>query len=238
MKQRLIKSCALLLLVVLCACDRSPAARRAKFLARGDAFLQEHEYSRAILEYRNALQGKRPDADVYSRFGLVYIAMQEYTSAVTAFRKAIQLDPKHFEAQLRLAQIYALTDDPETLKEAEGRLQALVEGGTDTLLEALNTLAFTEMKLGHADVAMQGFERVLAQSPGALSPSLLLAGAKILQKDTKGAEQVLQNACGNPPKSADGCKALAEFYIDQNRMSDAEVQLRRASQLDPRTALF
>jgi hypothetical protein len=45
---------AILLLAVLCGLNRSPEALRDTYLAMGNQFLQKQDYSRAILEFKNA----------------------------------------------------------------------------------------------------------------------------------------------------------------------------------------
>src|SRR5689334_7551222 len=107
-------SCALsLLLISLAGCGGSAEARRDKYLARAKELVQKQEYSRAILEFRNAAQAKPRDAEVFYQMGMAFCSMQDFASAVNAFKKAVQYNPKHFEAQLRLSQIYVLTDDKD-----------------------------------------------------------------------------------------------------------------------------
>ena len=53
----------------------------------------------------------------------------------------------------------------------------------------LNRLAFTELKLGNNHNVMQSFARALAQSPGELLATVMLARAKLSQSDFTGAEE-------------------------------------------------
>src|ERR1051326_435734 len=218
---------------ILGGCGGSADSRRDKFLARGRDLAKKQEYTRAILEFRNALQVKPNDADALYDLGMAYAALEDFRSAVAVLRKALQSNPRHFDAQLRLAQIYAVTNDQAMLSEASAKLRALLEGAPDNV-EVLNTLAFTEVKLGHPAEGMQNFEKVLAKAPGALSPTLLLASAKIAQNDFKGAEAVMQRACNDAPNSGEARKMLAEFYLDQKRFQEAEALLVRALELEPK----
>jgi cellulose synthase operon protein C len=74
----------------------------------------------------------------------------------------------------------------------------------------------------------------LAQAPGELSAYVMLARAKLLEKDAKSAEEALKKACDQLPKSPDAHRLLGEFYVDQTRMSEAGDQFRRALELDAR----
>ena len=49
-------------------------------------------------------------------------------------------------------------------------------------------MAFTQLRLGETDAATKNLEATLAKSPAEFRSSALLATAKILQKDLKGAE--------------------------------------------------
>ncbi len=60
--------------------------------------------------------------------------------------------------------------------------------------------------------------------------------AKLSLKDSKGAEQVLQKACQDAPKSADARRVLAEFYRGQKRLPEAEAELKRALEIDPKSS--
>ena len=42
--------------VVLVSCSRSPEARRDRFVSKGKQLLQKQDYSRALLEFRNAIR--------------------------------------------------------------------------------------------------------------------------------------------------------------------------------------
>src|SRR3954451_25293730 len=73
-------------------CARSPEAKEAKFLERGKQFLKSEAYSRALLEFRNAIQVKPGDAEPYYQLGLAYQGLGETGAAAASFRKAIQVN--------------------------------------------------------------------------------------------------------------------------------------------------
>jgi tetratricopeptide (TPR) repeat protein len=223
----------LLLLTVLSACSRSPEARRDAFLAKGKAFVEKQDYSRALLEFKNAARVTPNDAEVYYQLGVAFAGTQDFRAAFTAFKRAVELNPKHRQAQLRYAKLLALTDQKELLQDAQNRLKALLDTSADP--DTLNTLAFTELKLGSPPTAVEILERALAESPGELVSSILLAQTKLSQGDASGAEAVLEKACANAPQSADAHRYLAELYILQRKLPQAEARLARALQLAPKS---
>ena len=216
-------------------CLRSPEAKSASYIEAGKKLLRDNDAARAILQFQNAAQATPKNPQIYFQLGEAYFAAADFSSALAAFRKALSLDPKHVEARLRIAQMMAVTDNGDLLEDARARLMELLETSSATP-EILNTLAFTELKLGNAQYAIQSLERALAQSPAALDSSVMLARTKLAQADVRGAEDVLKKACEANPKSADAHRALGEFYALQKRMSDAEAQFQRALELDAQNA--
>lgn len=230
---RTIASAAVLLLSMLAGCNRSPEARRDKYLAKGKEYMKAQNYSKAVLEFKNAVQAMPKDDDSYYQLGLAYAANTDFRLALTSFRRAIELNPNHFGSRLRIAQMMSETNNPELLKEAEDRLKSLGGDNADQP-EVLTTLAFTQLKLGDTSTAIQNFEQALAKAPGQLGASVLLAKAKVGQKDLKGAEDVLKKSCNDAPQSVDARRILGDFYADFKRFPEAEEQYRRALSMDPK----
>jgi tetratricopeptide (TPR) repeat protein len=227
--------CALTVFLILAGCAGSPRARRDRYLARGKQYLDQGDITRAVLQFKNAAQVAKGDAEVQYQLGRAYLKAQDIQSAVASFRRALALDPKHPAAQLRLAELMAAASDPAILRDARGRLKTIVESAPPTA-EALDVLAIAELKLGNAEVAARTLERSMEQFPGKLSSSVLLARARWELKDLKGAEEALKKACQELPKSPAAHQILGQFYITQNRLPEAEAELRLALQLDPKSA--
>ena len=61
------------MLCVFCGCGRSPATLRDKYLNSGKQFLQKQDYSRALIEFKNAARVMPKDAEPHYRAGLVYL---------------------------------------------------------------------------------------------------------------------------------------------------------------------
>src|SRR5690242_19015138 len=102
-----LRNCAfsvhiLLLLITSAACSRDPGAREAKALERGRILLEKRDYSRALLEFKNATQARPTDAEPFYQAGIASLGLGDVRSAATYFRKATQLDPKHAGAQLKI----------------------------------------------------------------------------------------------------------------------------------------
>lgn len=221
----------LLLTLGLSSCRSSPEAKSARFLETGKKLLQKNDAARAILQFQSAAQVTPRNPEIYYQLGIAYLAAGDPHNGVACLRKALELNPKHAAAQLRLAQLMASTSEPAMLKDAQQRLQALLQDAPDNA-DALHALALVELKLGEPEDAMQLLERAIAAAPQEVIIAATLAQAKVQQKDLKGAEEVLRKACENSPKSTDAVVLLGRFYAAHNRIAEAEQQFRRALAMD------
>ncbi len=223
----------MLVLAVLGGCSISPQARRDKYLARGKALLQKHDYSRAILEFRNAAKAMPKDAEPYYEIGVASEGAGDIRTAVAFFKKTLDENPKHPGAQLKLAQLMAITNDRPLLQDAESRLNTLKQTAAASP-DVLYSLALTELKLGKTDRAVEDLQQSLATAPTGLKSSILLAQARLWQHDGKGAEEILRKACEAAPRSAEPRVVLGEFYVIQRRTPEAEAEFQRALAIDPK----
>src|SRR5262249_36532545 len=112
----------IVLAVVLAGCGGSPQTRRDKFLLRGQERLDKKDYAHALLEFRNAAKAMPNDAECYFQIGNALMGERDYLGAYASYRKAQLLNPKHTGVQLKIAQLQAATNDPDMIKEAEGKL--------------------------------------------------------------------------------------------------------------------
>lgn len=230
-----IRACAaIVLLAIATGCVRSPEARRDEYLARGKALLQKHDYSRAILEFRNAVKAMPKDAEPYYQIGVASEDAGDIRTAVAFFRKAVEQNPRHTGAQLKLAQLMAGATEKTWLKGAEARLNALKQSAP-TSPDVLNSLALTELKLGETGEAVKNLQQSLASAPTELRSSILLAQTKLWQHDMKRAEEVLLRACESAPNSPDARVALGEFYVIEKKAPEAEKEFQRALVIDPKS---
>jgi len=215
------------------SCARSPEAKEAKFLKRGQALLAQKDYPRALLEFRNAATVMPKDAEPYYRMGLTYLESRDVQSAVRALQKATALNPKHAEAQLKLAELMTISRDQKIILEGFSRLQSVFGDSPDNP-EAIDTLALAEWKLGKPENATERLVEALKRFPTHLESSVVLARMKLLAKDWNGAEEVLKRAVADAPQSSPAETALGELYLVLRQPAKAEAELKKAAQLDPK----
>jgi putative PEP-CTERM system TPR-repeat lipoprotein len=199
----------------------------------GKKMLQKKDYTRAGLEFRKAIQAAPADAEPYYQLGLTDLGAGNPGLAASCFRKATELNPKHAAAQLKLAGLLTTVNDRAAIADAETRAQAVATEFPNNV-DALNTLAMTELRLGKAEEAAGHLEQALGRLPGGLESSALLMRARLSRGDAKGAEEALQECFRKSPQSAEVALVMGRFYLVTHRPPQAEEQFRRAIRIDPK----
>ncbi|MBV8844440.1 MAG: tetratricopeptide repeat protein [Bryobacterales bacterium] len=235
---RLRASIVLLSGIAFTACFSTPAQKEAKFLKTGSDYFDKKDYARAALEFMNAVRAAHTAEPLY-RLGLTYLQLQDYDKAVLCFQQALQLNPQHSGAQLKLAEMMASTADKNTLEDAKKWLDAIIGASPDNA-EAINALSITEARLGNPDEAIRTLEQALRKAPADLRTSISLARLKLSQKDVDGAERALKDAVQHAPNSVHAALALSQFRASIGKLDEAEAEAHRAVSLDPKngTALL
>src|SRR6516164_9629571 len=228
-----VGSLCLALILALCACSHRQDVRKLRFMENGRRLYDKRDYSRAIIELKNAVDIANGDPEPYYWLGMAYIGSGNLPLAIDSFRAAADLDPKHGAAQLRMAELLTLSDDPELLQDAVKRLQMVLNIGATP--DALNAIALTELKLGNDQDSQLYLEDSLARFPQSMSAYVVLAKLRILKHDLPGAEDILKRAIAASPKSADARIALGNFYLATHRDQDAEKLMREALDLDKKS---
>lgn len=229
MKFRSVLLCAAL----LAACSKTPQQKEAKLLETGRKHLQNQDFASAILDFRSASQVMPNDAEPHYQLGLAELDFGYAQQAANEFRRAVELNPKHIGAQLKVAQLMAANRNPDIVREAEKKAQAIlaVEPGNPDALEAL---ASAELRLSEdPSEAVEHLEEALERVPQHLSSATTLAMTKLRNNDMAGAEEVLLKSTAAAPRSPEHAVALARFYLLVQKPAEAERQFQRALEIDP-----
>jgi tetratricopeptide (TPR) repeat protein len=214
-------------------CNTSPKAKEANALRRGEALRDKKDYTRALIEFKNAAAAMPKDAEPYYQMGITFLASGSAANGLAYLRKATELNPNHQQAQLKLAELYATSSNKDMLQQAATRLETILSSTPDNS-EANDALALTEWKLGKTDDAIERLQDTLKKFPTRLQTSVELARLKLGQKDLAAAEKILQTAVANAPQSSPAELALGQLYMLANQPGKAEAELRKAIQIDPK----
>ena len=219
----------ILLSIALIGCGWASRSE-ASFLKRGSDLLAAGDYSRALIEFKNAAKAGPRDAEPYYQIGLTYLYSGDYRSAIDSFRRCLDLNPGHAGARLKTAELMTTSAQPETLGKAAAQLRELLDLSPQNM-DATDALAMAEWRLGNRQAAIERLQQALKDFPSDLSPAVMLARMKLSGNDLPGAEEVLRNLAAGAPQSSEAALALGELYLVTGQLSRAEPEILRAIRL-------
>src|SRR5207302_8609180 len=85
----------LLLALAPIGCGQFSKPGEAAFLKKGHDRLAAKDYSRALLEFKNAAAAAPRDSEPYYQIGLTYLHSGDYRSAIDAFRRCLARNRQH-----------------------------------------------------------------------------------------------------------------------------------------------
>jgi tetratricopeptide (TPR) repeat protein len=223
----------LILLVVALAlatgCARSPEAKKARFLERGDRYFKQAQYREAVIEYRNALRIDGNNAQAIRQLALAHYQLGELAQSFRFLLKAQELEPDNPEIPLKLATVYLLGRKPD-----EARTQAdRVLQKEPRNLDALIILAGAATTPSEVDAAIQRLEAVRAEVKNQARFHLTLANLYARKGNQAAVEPELRAALAAEPNSPEAHLALAGFYVGKRATAEAEQEFKNAASLAP-----
>ncbi len=130
----------------------------------GAVYQEMGRYNDAEREYRTTLEDRSyaTPQKVYLNLGLLYSAQDREEEAIAMLRKAVEADPRYFDAHYRLAGALAgIGNNREAAREYEVAKSAFNGSG-----EYHYRYGLVLMKLGDKPAAAEHFRRVIELSPG------------------------------------------------------------------------
>ena len=104
-------------------------SRKAKHLAKGQAFLTAANFDKARVEFQNALQIAPKDAEARLEMGVVDEKLGNPREAAQFYQGAIDVYPDGVEARARLARLYLFSGGPDRALEL---IKPVIETTTKT----------------------------------------------------------------------------------------------------------
>ena len=220
----------------LAAACTNPEQAKADYLSRGEAFLREKKFQEASIEFRNAIQIDDRFAPAYWGLAQAYEGLQRGNEAFDAVRKAVELDPNHLPARVRLGTYYIILYDrqkkDEFLGEAE-RLASDVLAKDQNHVEAHVLLANVLTLRGKNAEALARLQRAIEIDPQRIETRVSLAQFYLRTNDVAKAEEAYRSALSINDKSSLAHVEYGRFLAGQNRTEQAEAEFNRAVEVDP-----
>ena len=204
--------------------------KRDKFLQEGKALYDKGDYTRARLQFKNALQ-----IDPKFALGLLWVAktelkLENFRGAFGTLQQALELDPKLVEARILLGQLYlggkkfdeAKTQLKAALAEEPQNVEAILLGATISMLE------------GKPEEARAKFKEVRGLDPKKFEVYLIQAQLEAYHKNFEAAAKALDEGIKAVPDKKELYLARAQLADAQKQFAESEKYLKEAEKLDPK----
>ena len=194
---------------LVAGCARSPEAKKARHLERGDKYFSKAQYREALIEYANVLQLDRANPRAIRQLALTHYQLGQMGQAFPYLVKAQELDPEDADVRVKLGSIYFVARQP-----AEARQQvAGILGKDPKNFEALLLWAGAASTPQEVDAAIQRLEETRADHGDKARLHMALGALYVRKLETSKAERALQEAAAKEPKSLEAHTALGDFYV-------------------------
>ena len=250
-------------LTALAGC--TPPEQKAKgYYESGLKYLEQKDYVKAALEFRNALKVKQDYPDAW--FGMAQVEENDKNWNLVAgdLNKVLELDPKYTKARLALARLMMLSGNfNDALKNVN---IALEQGPKDVAVHAMKAAIL--LKLKKTSEAVQEANDALKLDPTSADALMVLAAERLEANDNPAVQSLIDKGLKSSPKSVgmqlfalnyyqkignlaaqettlrsivaidpnlpNYRKALVSFLMSQKRYDDAESELRAIASVDPK----
>jgi Tfp pilus assembly protein PilF len=214
---------ALIFAVLLVACSGAEG-RKSGYLAKGQEYLTAHNYAKARLEFRNALQLDPNDAQASFLAGQAAEHLGNLREAVQMYRGAIDTDPKHLGARAHLALLYAYGGAPDKAVEVVEPGLAIAPNDPDLL----TARAAARLRLGDKASAQADAEKAVKLSPGNENAVALLASMYQQAGQGQRAIDLVSKALQTPTPGVELKLVLAQLYLANHRHPEAVQEMQSA----------
>ena len=184
---------------------------------------------------------RNPSSEVFTRLGFAYLDAVTatgdatgYSGAQAALDRAVELDPRSYEALVGLATLAASRHDFPTALDLATRAERVQPATTD----ALGIKGDAQLELGDYDAAFATFDRMVSLKP-TLASYARVAYAREIMGDRQGAIEAMTLAIDSAAGSPDVAFALLQrgnLYLALDRVDRAERDFRAALEAVPEHA--
>jgi tetratricopeptide (TPR) repeat protein len=216
-------------LTIACA-DSGDQARR--YVAHGDEYFAADHFEAAAIEYRNAVKKQPRWAEAHLKLADAYTALGNAEEAYRAYASTIELTPGNTRSYLGMG---GLLFDAGMYNEARLRAELVLDRDPHNV-DALLLYGRTLNRQNRFREAVGAFNTALAVDgrPAAYDG---LGQAQIGLGDERGAEAAYRDGAEKNPQSVEARVSLGQFLLTAGRIREAERELLKAVQLDPRNEL-
>ena len=239
MKVRKLPLLLLPLLVLLVSCSRDPQS----LVATGNKYFDRGKYKEASIMYRRALQKDRKSAEAWYRLGLVDAKLGSWGEALSAYQRAVQLNPGNTDAAARLADLYlatylfSSTHPKESLAETKEIAKSLLQRNPNSY-DGLRLAGYVALVENNPQEATKNLEAANRARPW--QPALVLSLCQILATGERApeAEALAKDLIAHNKQYGEIYDFLLRYYLVNKRVPDAEAILEQKIANNPKAGEY
>jgi tetratricopeptide (TPR) repeat protein len=220
------------LAVVLAACGGAQA-RKAAYMAKGREYFAAHNFEKARLEFRNAVQLDPNDAEASYLAGQADERLGNVREAVQMYQDTIQSNSKHLGARAQLAKLYVFGGAADKALELVAPGLAIAPNNPDLL----TSRAMARQALGDKASARADAEKAVQLAPTNESAIVELATIYSQAGESEPAIDLVKKAVAAPGASVNMHLVLAQLYLNAGQHLEAVQALQQAIALEPKTLI-
>jgi tetratricopeptide (TPR) repeat protein len=214
-------------------------------------YLRNARIDEAIAHASHILSVYPKNASAYRNLGRALMRQQRYEEAGEIFRRLLGAIPDDFSAHYQLSIVYeqAKQADPAIYhierafdqqpnnKQVNDRLRLLYKNFKNTQVDKIQltagTVANQYLKAGNFPQAIELLKRTLEKMPDRTDLRLLLARAYWESRQAIEAAETSVALLKSSPYVLEANRVMTDFWLEQDRPSDAQRFLSRIEELDP-----
>lgn len=253
---------ALSAFLLVSGCGGTPQQRAKNYYEQGAKYLEQKDYAKATIEFKNALQLNGSMIEAWRGLVQVEEHNQNLREIVPMLRKIVELDAKDVDARLKLARMMLMSNNLDEATKLTNAALALDERSAEAMVLKSAIL----LKQNEPAAAISEAEKALEIEPGNAGALIVLAAEKTARGDNQGALEILNRASSAGenfgvqffkmqlfekmgdlkqlesmiqklvqlyPKDPAFRRQLVRLYVNQNRTDDAEKELRAIAAINP-----
>ena len=223
------KSMVLLVAATIIAGCGGAEQRKAKYLEKGKAYIEQKNFDKAKIELKNVLQIDPKHAEAYFLLGQIEEQNQDWERAYGGYSKAYELNPDYQEARVKLAQLYLLSGNTDEATEMVGAILAKEPGSIVGKTISVAIIA----KKGDIKKAIQEARALYAAYPKSTDTIDLMASLYLADNRMDLAAEVLEKGVAVNPANMQFRANLIKIYIGRKQLDKAEQMLQEMIRVEP-----
>ena len=226
-RSKIMMACLIVAAIILGSCDRSPEAKLAKHLKRGDEYVKKEKFKEAAIEYRNAVKEVPKDSAAHWKLAKASIEAKDIRTAFAELQKTVELAPGNFEALGKLGEIYLITGKKEEATQIADNLVRIRPNDPQGYL-LQSGLAVRD---GKVDEGIAKLKKASELDPKRIRTLLAIGNMYLLKKDRKGALEWYDKALAADPNAVDVHVTRGNFFFATGERDEGEKEYRKAIEL-------